>query len=167
MTVFRDITFLAAGPASERRRSATELLMAKPPKSVGQLADIEAAVLGHDYIGTEHLLLAVSAQGGAVAAWALAAQGIEHDLLRLAVARIVTTAACQSVERRPWTPRAKKAAEFAIEEARALGHNYVGSEHLLLGLLRVENGVGVQAIQELGADPSAIQRAVFGGLEQL
>ena len=140
--------------------------MAKLPKGVGELANAEATVLANDYVGTEHLLLAISAQAGTVAAWALAAQGIESERLRSAVARIVQTAPCESSGVRPWTPRAKKAVGFASEEARALGHNHVGPEHLLLGLLRVAEGVGVQAIRELGVDPSVIRRVVHEGLEQ-
>lgn len=137
------------------------------PKQTGQLANDEAARLAHGYIGTEHLLLAIAAQPGALAARVLVGHGLDSVRLRSAVVRIVHTAPCAAGVVRPYTPRAKRAIESAVAEARSLGHNYVGPEHLLLGLLQVADGVGVQAIQDLGADPAAIRRSILEGLEQV
>lgn len=139
--------------------------MAKPIKLI-ELANEEASVLGHDYIGTEHLLLDLTRQGGTVAAGALTARGVQREALQAVITRIVHAGPCEHRDRRPFTPRAKRAVEFAIDEARALGHNYVGSEHLLLGLLRIVDGVGIQALCGLGADLEAIRRAVHEGLKQ-
>src|SRR5262249_32593811 len=141
--------------------------MRRPDYGVGRLADAEAAALGDEYVGTQHLLLAIANYPGTVAATALAANGVVLEPLRPALAPMAQAAASAAPGRRLWTPRAKWIVKLAIDEARALGHDYVGPEHLLLGVLRDEDGTGCQAVRGLHADPAPIRRAVLEGLEQI
>ncbi len=120
-------------------------------RKVMQLANQEAHRFNHEYVGTEHILLGLMKEGSGVAANVL--ENLEIDLrkLRLEVEKII----CRGPEmlvtgRLPQTPRAKKVIEYAIEEARNLNHNYVGTEHLLLGLVREELGVAAQVLKNLG-----------------
>jgi ATP-dependent Clp protease ATP-binding subunit ClpC len=136
--------------------------------SVMQRANAEATALGHDYLGTEHILLGLASAAGTVAAAALADQGAGPDQLRTAISRIVSTGPPTNNRRRkPQTPRAKKGVEYAIEEACALGHHSLGPEHVLLAVLRVGDGLALQTLRSLGAKVQQIQRTVLDGLEQV
>jgi hypothetical protein len=117
---------------------------------VMQLANEEAIRFGHEYIGTEHILLGLVKEGSGVAANALKYLNCDLVKIRAEVAKIVQPGNEDRMDKLPLTPRAKKVVEYAIEEARKLNHNYVGTEHLLLGLLREEEGVAVQVLMNLG-----------------
>jgi ATP-dependent Clp protease ATP-binding subunit ClpC len=127
-------------------------------RKVMYLAREEAARLQHDYIGPEHLLLGLIREGGGVAAAVLTQLGIELDTVREAVEDMVASPGGTLVMGEiPFTPRARKVLELAIEEARQLQHNYVGTEHLLLGLVREKEGVAAQVLAKLGADLEKIR----------
>ena len=128
------------------------------------LAQEEARELGHNYIGTEHLLLGLLREDDGVAARALAAMGIGLDVVRLEVRQIIGPGEGQEAGHIPFTPRAKKALELSTKEAQGLGHNYVGCEHLLLGVLAAENGLGGQVLQRLGVELRTTRRAVVSAL---
>src|SRR5437660_491751 len=113
-------------------------------RKVMQLANQEAQRFNHEYIGTEHILLGLVKEGSGVAANVLKNLDIDLRKVRLEVEKIVQTGPGGgeiTVSQRPHTPRARKVIEYAVEEAHNLNHNYVGTEHLLLGLLREEEGV--------------------------
>lgn len=116
------------------------------------LAQDEARMLNHDRIGTEHLLLGLTGEGGGVAARALESLGIRLDTVRQQVEEIVGRGEQAPPGHVPFTTRAKKALELAFGEARALGHGYIGTEHILLGLIREGDGVAAQVLVRLGAD---------------
>ena len=120
-------------------------------RKVMQLANQEAQRFNHEYIGTEHILLGLVKEGSGVAANVL--KNLEVDLrkIRLEVEKIVQSGPDMvTMGKLPQTPRAKKVIEYAMEEARNLNHNYVGTEHLLLGLLREQEGVAAQVLMNLG-----------------
>src|SRR5712691_11612900 len=111
-------------------------------RKVMQLANQEAQRFNHEYIGTEHVLLGLVKEGGGVAANVLKDLDIDLRKIRLEVDKIVQSGPdTVTMGKLPQTPHAKKVVDFAIEEARNMNHNYVGTEHLLLGLLRAEQGV--------------------------
>jgi ATP-dependent Clp protease ATP-binding subunit ClpC len=116
-------------------------------------AQEEARTLNHDFIGTEHILLGLVGEGQGVAAKALESLGVSMEAVRQRVEDIVPPG---QVEVRtghiPFTPRAKKVLELSLSEAKLLGHRYVGTEHILLGLLREGEGVAAQVLTALGAD---------------
>jgi ATP-dependent Clp protease ATP-binding subunit ClpA len=117
------------------------------------LAQEEARMLNHDFIGTEHLLLGLIHEGKGVAAQALEGMGITEDAVRQRVEEIVGRG--QQAARSghiPFTPRAKKVLKLSLREALQLGHPYIGTEHILLGLIREGEGVAAQALVHLGAD---------------
>jgi len=115
------------------------------------LARQEAQRLNHDYIGTEHILLGLIKEGSGVAANVLSNLGMELKKIRIEVENMVQSSSdMATVGQLPFTPRAKKALEFALEEARNLGHNYIGTEHLLLGLLQEQESVAAQVLLNLG-----------------
>ena len=116
------------------------------------LAQEEARLLGHNYLGTEHLLLGVIRQGEGVAAQALASLGIHLEAVRVKVEETIGPAGTSTTGSPPFTPRAKKVMELSLREALQLGHNYIGTEHLLLGLVRDGEGVAAQVLVILGAD---------------
>ena len=119
-------------------------------RRVMQLAKQEAQRFNHEYIGTEHILLGLVKEGSGVAANVLQNMDVELKKIRLEVEKIVQTGPeLVAVGQLPFTPRAKQVIELAMEEARALGHNYVGTEHLLLGLLRENEGVAAQVLLNL------------------
>ena len=108
-------------------------------KKVIVLAREEAGRLNHDYIGTEHILLGLGKVGGGVAAEVLDGLGLSLDRIRLEVEKMVEPGpATLSIGEVPFTPRAKKVLDLAVEEARAMRHNYIGTEHILLGLAKEE-----------------------------
>ena len=120
-------------------------------RKVMALANQEAQRFNHEYVGTEHILLGLVKEGQGVAANVLHNLGTDLKKIRLEVEKIVKSGPDMvTMGKLPQTPRAKKVIEFAIEEARNLGHNYVGTEHLLLGLLREHDGVAAQVLMNLG-----------------
>ncbi len=126
------------------------------------LAKEEARRFNHDYIGTEHVLLGLIREGEGVAAAVLEKMGVSLENIRLEIEKLVQPGpATQIIGDIPFTPRAKKALELAAEEARSLGHNYIGTEHLLLGLIREGEGVASQVLLNLGLDLSRVRNEVM------
>ena len=127
-------------------------------RKVIYLAREEAARLQHDYIGTEHLLLGVIREGEGIAATVLNNLGLDLERIRQEVENMVSAAGgTMTIGEIPFTPRAKRVLELAVEEARSLGHNYVGTEHLLLGLIREGEGVAAKVLLELGVDRKRVR----------
>jgi ATP-dependent Clp protease ATP-binding subunit ClpA len=116
------------------------------------LAQEEARMLSHDYIGTEHILLGLIHEGEGVAAKALESLGISLEAVRQQVEEIIGQGKQAPSGHIPFTPRAKKVLELSLREALQLGHNYIGTEHILLGLIREGEGVAAQGLVRLGAD---------------
>nr|PZN74243.1 MAG: ATP-dependent Clp protease ATP-binding subunit ClpC [Bacillota bacterium] len=126
------------------------------------LAQDEARRLNYDYVGTEHLLLGLIREGEGIAAKALQSLGISLEQVRAEVEKMIGKGSATSRGEIGFTPRAKKVmVELAIEEARLLGHNYVGTEHILLGLIREGEGVAAQVLQNLGADLERVRNQVI------
>ena len=126
------------------------------------LAKEEARRFNHDYIGTEHILLGLIREGEGVAATVLQKIGISLENIRLEIEKLVQPGpTTQIIGDIPFTPRAKKALELAAEEARALGHNYIGTEHLLLGLIREGEGIASQVLLNLGMDLNTVRNEVM------
>jgi len=126
------------------------------------LAQEEARMLNHNYIGTEHILLALIREGGGVAARALESLGITEEAARQQVEEIVGRG--QEGPQRghlPFTPQAKKTLQLSMREAIALGHAYIGTEHILLGLVREDDGVAVRVLNGLGVDPNRVRQQVI------
>lgn len=120
-------------------------------RKVMQLANQEAQRFNHEYIGTEHILLGLIKEGAGISANILNKLGVDLRKVRLEVEKIVQSGPDSVIMGKlPQTPRAKKVIEFAIEEARQRNNNYVGTEHLLLGLLREGEGVAGQVLNQLG-----------------
>jgi ATP-dependent Clp protease ATP-binding subunit ClpC len=132
-------------------------------RKVMKLANDEASRFHHEYLGTEHILLGLVKEGSGVAAAVL--KNLDADLARI---RVEVEALVQrgpdivTKTELPQTPRAKKVIEYAMEEARGLNHNYVGSEHLLLGLLREEESVAAQVLMNLGLKLEEVRAEVLG-----
>src|SRR6266540_1925589 len=146
-------------------RSAVEFIIGRGEKSISgeigltprakkviELAVEEARRLNHSYIGTEHLLLGLIREGDGVAAQALTGLGISRHTVRAQVEEIIGRGASAPTGHIPFTPRAKKVLELSLREARQLGHSYIGTEHILLGLVREGEGVAAQVLVKLGAD---------------
>jgi hypothetical protein len=110
----------------------------------------EARAAGHDYIGTEHILLGLLHEPDALAAKAIEAQGVSLDSVRTGVTAVLGPAGQAPSGHIPFTSRAKKVRELTVREALRLGHNYVGTEHVLLGLLAEEEGIAAKVLGELG-----------------
>jgi len=126
------------------------------------LAKEEARRFNHDYIGTEHILLGLIREGEGVAAAVLEKLGLSLENIRLEIEKLVQPGpATQIIGDIPFTPRSKKALELAAEEARALGHNYIGTEHLLLGLIREGEGVASQVLLNSGLDLNKVRNEVL------
>jgi ATP-dependent Clp protease ATP-binding subunit ClpC len=115
-------------------------------------AQEEARALGHDYIGTEHLLLGLIHEGGGVGAKALESLGIDADGLRERVVGIVGTGQHTMTAHIPFTPQAKQVLRLSLGEALRFGHNYIGTEHVLLGLIQEKEGVAARVLADAGAD---------------
>ncbi|WP_186564730.1 ATP-dependent Clp protease ATP-binding subunit [Lawsonibacter celer] len=131
-----------------------------------RLAQESSVELGHGYVGSEHLLLGLSREGKGVAAKVLQNAGLESEAIRAGIARLVGVGAPGSQPSQGLTPRCKKIIELALGEAARLGHHYVGTEHLLLGILREGDGVAVRVIAGTGAEPRRIHSdlaAAMGG----
>jgi ATP-dependent Clp protease ATP-binding subunit ClpC len=125
------------------------------------LAQHEARRLNHNYIGTEHLLLGLVAEGEGVAAKALESLGISLEAVRTQVEEIIGRGGQAPADHLPFTPRAKKVLELSLREGLQLGHNYIGTEHILLGLIREAEGVAAQVLVKLGADLSRVRQQVI------
>ena len=125
------------------------------------LAQEEAKMLNHNYIGTEHLLLGLIHEGGGVAAKALESLDISLEGVRAQVEDIIGKGQQKPSGHIPFTPRAKKVLELSLREALQLGHNYIGTEHLLLGLIREGEGVAAQVLVKMGADLNTVRQQVI------
>ncbi|KTR38108.1 ATP-dependent Clp protease ATP-binding subunit [Rothia kristinae] len=125
------------------------------------LAQEEARMLNHNYIGTEHLLLGLIHEGEGIAAKALESMGVTLSAVREQVQDIIGPGQQAPSGHIPFTPRAKKVLELSLREALQLGHNYIGTEHILLGLIRAGEGVASQVLTKLGADPSRVRQTVI------
>ncbi|MGB1784155.1 MAG: ATP-dependent Clp protease ATP-binding subunit [Ilumatobacteraceae bacterium] len=125
------------------------------------LAQEEARLLNHAYIGTEHILLGLIHEGEGVAAKALESMSISLEAVRNQVEEIIGQGGSSPSGHIPFTPRAKKVLELSLREALQLGHNYIGTEHILLGLIREGEGVAAQVLVKLGADLSRVRQQVI------
>jgi ATP-dependent Clp protease ATP-binding subunit ClpC len=135
-------------------------------RKVLTLAQEEAQRLNHNYIGTEHILLGLVREGDGVAARVLANLGVDAGKIRAAVEFIIGRGGKSVSGEIGLTPRAKKAIEFAVDEARRLGHNYIGTEHLLLGLLREREGVAASVLDSLRIDLESVRTEINQVLNQ-
>src|SRR5438309_10558797 len=138
------------------------------------LAQEEARMLNHNYIGTEHILLGLIHEGEGVAAKALESLNISLEAVRSQVEELIGHGQAAPTGHIPVTPRAKKVLELSLREALQLGHNYIGTAHTLLGLIREGEGVAAQVLQKLGADLNRVRQTVIqllsgfiGGKEQV
>ena len=125
------------------------------------LAQEEARMLSHNYIGTEHILLGLIHEGEGVAAKALESLNISLEAVRAQVEEIIGQGQQAPSGHIPFTPRAKKVLELSLREALQLGHNYIGTEHILLGLIREGEGVAAQVLVKLGADLNRVRQQVI------
>ena len=163
-----------AMPFTERIKRAT---MRGQPKGMFQrftdrarrvvhLAKEEAWLLRHNYVGTEHLLLGLLYEGNGVAARALVSLGVSLDDARARVEEIIGRGDIPPKADVPFTPRTRKVLELSLREAMRLGHHYIGTEHILLGLLREGAGVGAQVLTDLGADHASVSERVMDLLNE-
>jgi ATP-dependent Clp protease ATP-binding subunit ClpC len=130
-------------------------------RKVMALANQEAQRMGHEYIGTEHILLGLMEEGSGVGANVLKNLGVNLRKVRTEVKKLLKSEPeMVTMGKLPQTPRAKRVIEYAMEEARGLGHNYVGTEHLLLGLLREMDGVAAQVLMNLGLKLADVREEV-------
>ena len=125
------------------------------------LAQEEARMLNHNYIGTEHILLGLIHEGEGVAAKSLESLGISLEGVRSQVEEIIGQGQQAPSGHIPFTPRAKKVLELSLREALQLGHNYIGTEHILLGLIREGEGVAAQVLVKLGAELTRVRQQVI------
>ncbi len=125
------------------------------------LAQEEARAFDHDYVGTEHILLGLVHEGEGVAAKALESLGIGPDVVRQRIEEIIGRGQEPPTGHIPFTPQAKKVMELSLREALRLGHNYIGTEHILLGLIREGDGVAARVLVMLGADLDRVRRQVM------
>jgi hypothetical protein len=147
--------------ADEKAGSGTFGKFAGPSRMVVVLAKEEARMLNHDSLGTEHILLGLIREGQGVAAQALESLGIDLEAVRQQVVEIRGRGEQAPPEHIPFTPRAKKVLELSLREALQLGHNYIGTEHILLGLIREGHGVAAQVLVKLGADLNRVRPQVI------
>jgi ATP-dependent Clp protease ATP-binding subunit ClpA len=126
------------------------------------LAQEEAKMLNHHYIGTEHILLTLTREGGGVAARALESLGITEEAARQQVEEIIGPRQQDPPRGHiPFTPQGKKTLQLSMREAIALGHAYIGTEHILLGLIREDDGVAIRLLNGLGVDPNRVRQRVI------
>ena len=126
------------------------------------LAQEEARRLGHNFIGTEHLLIGLITEGEGIGARALASLGLNDTSIRAAVEeKVAPSSEFTPTGSPPFTPVAKKALELALRETLQLGHNYIGTEHILLGILRTDDAVALSVLEELGADTATVRATVI------
>jgi ATP-dependent Clp protease ATP-binding subunit ClpC len=133
-------------------------------RQVVVLAQDEARALKHNYIGTEHLLLGLLREEDGLASRVLGELHVNVDDVRARVRSIVGEGEEVGTGQIPFTPRAKRALELSLREALAMGHNYIGTEHVLLGLTRDEGGVASEILRDLGKDGDAVHEAVVQAL---
>jgi ATP-dependent Clp protease ATP-binding subunit ClpC len=129
-------------------------------------AQQEARNLDHNYIGTEHILLGLVHEGNGVAAKALESLGISLETVRQRVEEVIARGEYASSGHIPFTPQAKKLLELSLRETRSLGHTYIGTEHILLALIRQGDSVAAQVLTGLGADLNAVREQVIRLLEE-
>jgi len=157
-------------PLAERIKKAT---MRRQPRGMFQrftdrarrvvvLAEEEARLLRHNSVGTEHILLGLLHEGEGVAARALESLGINREAVRQQVEQIIGCGQWAPGGHIPFTPRAKKVLELSLREAMALGHNYVGTEHILLAMSREGDGVAAQVLTGLGTGHAQVRERVLG-----
>jgi ATP-dependent Clp protease ATP-binding subunit ClpC len=125
------------------------------------LAQEEARMLNHNYIGTEHILLGLIHEGEGVAARTLQSLGVDLPTVRAQIEEIIGRGQSASTGHVPFTPRAKKVLELSLREAVQLGHKHIGSEHILLGLVREGEGVAAQVLEKLGASLNVVRQKVL------
>jgi len=125
------------------------------------LAQEEARMLSHNYVSTDHILLGLVHEGHGVAAKALESLGISPDTVRQQVQEITGHGQHAPSGHIPFTPQAKKVLELSLSESKALGHNYIGTEHILLGLIREGDGVAAHVLVGLGADLDRVTQVVL------
>jgi hypothetical protein len=147
--------------ADEKPSSATFGRFAGRGRTVIVLALEEARMLNHDSIGTEHILLGLIREGEGVAAQALESLGIDLEAVRQQVVEITGQGEQAPPEHIPFTARAKRVLELSLREAMQLGHNYIGTEHILLGLIREGDGVAAQVLVRLGVDLNRVRQQVI------
>ena len=129
-------------------------------RQVVVLAQDEARIVRHNYIGTEHLLLGLLREDEGLAGRVLVDLGVSLEDVRAQVARIIGAGDEAATGQIPFTPRAKKVLELSLREGMALGHNYIDTEHILLGLLRENEGVAVRILLDLGVDAEKIRHEI-------
>jgi ATP-dependent Clp protease ATP-binding subunit ClpC len=130
-------------------------------RQVVVLAQDEARRLGHNYLGTEHLLLGLLREEQGLGSRLLQALGVTLDRVRDDVRRIIGEGEAIQTGQIPFTPRAKKVLERSLREAKSLKHGYIGTEHILLGLVRVDDGVAARILRDLGADAETVHNEVM------
>ncbi|KAF7001587.1 hypothetical protein CFC21_017232 [Triticum aestivum] len=164
----RDFGSIVASQISRPRGSGSRMVVramferfTEKAIKVIMLAQEEARRLGHNFVGTEQILLGLIGEGTGIAAKVLKSMGISLKDARVEVEKIIGRGSGFVAVEIPFTPRAKRVLELSLEEARQLGHNYIGSEHLLLGLLREGEGVAARVLESLGADPNNIRTQVI------
>ncbi len=162
MRRWRPLVALSMGMATMRRqpKGMFQRFTDRARRAV-HLAQEEARLLRHNYVGTEHLLLGLLYEGEGVAAKTLGSLGISLEAVRAQVEQIIGHGPTTPTGHIPFTPRAKKVLELSLREALQLGHHYIGTEHLLLGLLREGEGVAAQVLARLGADHARVREAVL------
>lgn len=146
------------------RKSTTKMMFERFTEKaikVVMLAQEEARRLGHNFVGTEQILLGLIGEGTGISAKVLKSMGVNLKEARVEVEKIIGRGSGFVAVEIPFTPRAKRVLELSLEEARQLGHNYIGTEHLLLGLLREGEGVAARVLENLGADPAKIRTQVI------
>ncbi len=131
------------------------------------LAQEESRRLGHNFVGTEQILLGLIEEGTDVAAKVLKRLGVNLKYARIEVEKIIGRGSGFVAADIPFTPRVKRVLELSLEESRQLGHNYIGTEHLLLGLVREGEGVGARVLENLHVDLSKVRSKVIGMLTQI
>lgn len=130
-------------------------------RKVLHLANQEAQRFNHEYVGTEHILLGLIKEGSGVAVNVLKNLDMNLEKLRIEVEKVVPAGPDMTMGKLPHTPLAKRVIEYSMEEARTFNHNYVGTEHLLLGLLKVKEGVAVQVLTNLGITTELVREEVL------
>ena len=153
-------------PATSRGQVTLQELLTDRARRVVVLAQEEARMLNHNYIGTEHILLGLIHEGEGVAAKALESLGISLEAVRQQVEKIIGQGQQAPSGHIPFTPRAKKVLELSRREAASLGHDYIGTEHILLGLIREGRGVAAQILTGLGASHDLVREQVRRHLAQ-
>jgi len=133
-------------------------------QKVLMLAQEEARRSNYPYVGTEHLLLGLIEEGGGIAAKVMHSLGIESEKVRQEVEKIIGKGGGAAIGDIGFTPRSKRVLELSFDEGRTLGHNYIGTEHILLGLIREGEGVAATVLQNLGADLKSVRQGVMGML---